>query len=1343
MFNQLGTEDGFEAFDLDKDGVISLQDFKAGSQQLQLGLADSDLESWFNFASRNHQGGILIEAWNLLLDDANAEDILRSHGVDLDETLANASEGLTLASTKKLDPKLMFGSDLAQVSNAIAAVLKHSQLQIEEGFREFDCDGDGKVSQNDFLESVEQLNLGLHPTVLLRWYDELCCGEGAISKEMWIFVLQNADAQQVLETRIDSSAVEAVIRHEPKSDTQLSSADFPEPSLHDFLVGIMQLSFLTSDGLFVCLSKDDSHQEVDLKNLFDILTVAQPGVSLYHLGHQIGLGDYQDSIDKLKWNSFVNQAHATHSFYSKLGWSTCNEFDLQAINAVGRHILYEIESSNGQLEDSHRMYDFDGDGIISKTDLLRALGDCGERLSESKISIFHSCCCDVGNANQSQLLWLYTLRVIQASQKLSTISWYVEMKENQLPIMINRVEGPSADEVQPNSFVVLTFDVNVNEIEDIQLFKGALLREVASTISCKIEELFVKYVVKRKKIKVYLNYVGSKNVVMDEVLNHLCMKEFWTIDGLKISSKAMKPCDVAMEEVGSFFFDEEMTLDDVQEVWHEKNEEISFLKSMIQLEQTTLLQADESALQLSKIIGCLHAEVDSLPSFFKNSSTNLVSFISSSKAYRIKLLSQFDEFVMKCYPESETLKNGFQGIQKSVEVDEANKKDVDSFEHIMEEERALNLQLLTLLNDTVIPPRVQSSATTKSVASAKSSHENKSSATNRGSTKTRQVLQPPPTSREADQLLTKPLKVDVEASKQRTLLPPPTNRSMYVLIDRTSSAAKSTKKNSSEKQKHSDYHPAENSGSVTNEAHHGEQAAQQSDEDRLLELQVSVNSLKQKLQEQNEIINFFCSKIARLESGKLSSSRFVKCELLPLLVESFELFQILSSSFNGKAEANLALLRDFDEVAQKLLISTCIVNSTLMDGNQNSLSSLLKEVESVVTDFKNFVFSITNADFANSMKKIHLIEEENVKLQIDLTMITNQQQIGESVNQRLAARSVFIDRLVREIDSEMRSSVKLVKEIESTLQASDPKNRLAVRTIRPRHADVSVMQDEVLSGASDQGIPSVLSRLIDMEISRLDKARSSLSSDMHGLVHSILKQINIALDYNHLDVNSGFLAFDKDSDQRISLKDLTTSLKELNIHCLESDIATLMTFMDKDKDGYINFEEWRSALHAVYCLPNMYELFQRDEYKESHTLHLFYKFKSEVESWLHALELSQPQQQFIRSGGVESIVGEGNEETFVQQEPAQSITHQEEIMLPSFCTSSNLISALLNISANRKKLEFHQISIHIQETNLHIWSRKAQTRCRWRITSPRMTKKAHLGRSRRRQRRGHGRQRPS
>ncbi|EKX43385.1 hypothetical protein GUITHDRAFT_48748, partial [Guillardia theta CCMP2712] len=79
------------------------------------------------------------------------------------------------------------------------------------------------------------------------------------------------------------------------------------------------------------------------------------------------------------------------------------------------------------------------------------------------------------------------------------------------------------------------------------------------------------------------------------------------------------------------------------------------------------------------------------------------------------------------------------------------------------------------------------------------------------------------------------------------------------------------------------------------------------------------------------------------------------------------------------------------------------------------------------------------------------------------------------------------------------------------------------------------------------------------------------------------EEINIALDYNHLNLNSGFLAFDKDSDSRISLKDLTTSMNELQIHCLDSDISILMTFMDKDKDGYISFDEWRSALHTVYC----------------------------------------------------------------------------------------------------------------------------------------------------------------
>ncbi len=73
-----------------------------------------------------------------------------------------------------------------------------------------------------------------------------------------------------------------------------------------------------------------------------------------------------------------------------------------------------------------------------------------------------------------------------------------------------------------------------------------------------------------------------------------------------------------------------------------------------------------------------------------------------------------------------------------------------------------------------------------------------------------------------------------------------------------------------------------------------------------------------------------------------------------------------------------------------------------------------------------------------------------------------------------------------------------------------------------------------------------------------------------------------ALSYNELTVTSGFRAFDKDGDGRVSIEDLRQSMHDLEQTMQPCELQILFNFMDTDRDGFISETEWSTALrHAV------------------------------------------------------------------------------------------------------------------------------------------------------------------
>jgi len=128
-----------------------------------------ELTEWFRVVNASDDGKITFKEWDTALGYANPDNVLRSRGVvmpDSQELIApemisgaNASTPLRVGSAASLPTILTPRSAIQKVTDTIAALLQYSGLSVEEGFDEFDKDGDGFVSRIDLTTSCESLEL--------------------------------------------------------------------------------------------------------------------------------------------------------------------------------------------------------------------------------------------------------------------------------------------------------------------------------------------------------------------------------------------------------------------------------------------------------------------------------------------------------------------------------------------------------------------------------------------------------------------------------------------------------------------------------------------------------------------------------------------------------------------------------------------------------------------------------------------------------------------------------------------------------------------------------------------------------------------------------------------------------------------------------------------------------------------------------------------------------------------------------------------------------------------------------------------------------------------------------
>ncbi len=94
-------------------------------------------------------------------------------------------------------------------------------------------------------------------------------------------------------------------------------------------------------------------------------------------------------------------------------------------------------------------------------------------------------------------------------------------------------------------------------------------------------------------------------------------------------------------------------------------------------------------------------------------------------------------------------------------------------------------------------------------------------------------------------------------------------------------------------------------------------------------------------------------------------------------------------------------------------------------------------------------------------------------------------------------------------------------------------------------------------------------------------AATAKTLDSHRTLHYSLKLLIDALSFNHLTIKDGFNAFDVDEDGLISLRDLQSSVDDLQLELDVETIQLMHRFLDVDADGFISKKEWIAGLDSV------------------------------------------------------------------------------------------------------------------------------------------------------------------
>eukprot|EP00802_Teleaulax_amphioxeia_P000169 Tamp_00169.p1 GENE.Tamp_00169~~Tamp_00169.p1 ORF type:complete len:3645 (+),score=1200.53 Tamp_00169:164-10936(+) len=199
-YNNLSNREGFEAFDVDEDDLVSMSDLMTAAGSMNVDASEADLTAWFHFFNRSGSGKLSEEEWNAAMDAANSTDVLASRGVVLVEE--PAAPGYT-------------ATDVDTAACELAAALRYNNLSPRSGFESLDVDEDDRISMGDLQAAVEGLALQISPEALAALHKAMDQrGDGLIQVDSWTNFLEGRNTDSVLLSRGVDTSVEEVANPE-------------------------------------------------------------------------------------------------------------------------------------------------------------------------------------------------------------------------------------------------------------------------------------------------------------------------------------------------------------------------------------------------------------------------------------------------------------------------------------------------------------------------------------------------------------------------------------------------------------------------------------------------------------------------------------------------------------------------------------------------------------------------------------------------------------------------------------------------------------------------------------------------------------------------------------------------------------------------------------------------------------------------------------------------------------------------------------------------------------------------------------------------------------------------
>ena len=188
--NSLSPVDGYDEFDDDQDGRLSMSDLKAANSILHMDLSEENLRALFLLLDPLNEGYIRQEQWTKSFALATGvEDLLRSRGCDHRGISISPQADDMVAEAKPDD-----------LSNKICALIKYNGLSSDSAFEEFDFDCDGKLCLADVKAAAAEYLPGTTAYEVERWHEVHAKG-GVINLTEWTKMIQGSDGSAILRSR--------------------------------------------------------------------------------------------------------------------------------------------------------------------------------------------------------------------------------------------------------------------------------------------------------------------------------------------------------------------------------------------------------------------------------------------------------------------------------------------------------------------------------------------------------------------------------------------------------------------------------------------------------------------------------------------------------------------------------------------------------------------------------------------------------------------------------------------------------------------------------------------------------------------------------------------------------------------------------------------------------------------------------------------------------------------------------------------------------------------------------------------------------------------------------------